>query len=574
MLKKLFAAITLLALVVPLVAGCATPTPEIVEKVVTEIVKETVIVEGTPQVVEKEVTKIIEVEKVVTATPEPKKEMRKGGTLVIADAESNTSLDPFITSWHSWPHYALYATLMTYDMNLDYVGVLADTWEASEDGKTLTVKLIDYATFSDGTPVNAEAIKWNFEHGSDPETGASGWADMVGLLEEFEVVDEYTFNLHLTRSYAPLYHVLSGLEIVSPTAYKEWGVDDFGTHPIGAGPFLLKELVTDNYVVLEKRPDFKWAPEELYDPTGPVYLDEFMIKFIGEEQTVLAGLETGEFHFSGIPTQNLADMEANPDVYVHSQMQNQIRYVGFNTSKAPWDNPELRRALSYAINRPEVVALAYDGQAEPLYQPLPPTIWGHNPDLDAGSYHYDPDKAMEMLDALGYKDVDGDGFREDPDGNPWPVRLSTASADEWKRLAEVVEAQFRDVGLKVEILEWSAVIDLTTTGTHDLFLLLYGYTEPSILTYFFDPARIGGSNRAWYDNKELADLLVEADSDLNRETRYETITQISQLVIDEAPWIFLCVPNMIYGIRNELKGWKIHPFGDLLYYNAYFEVEE
>jgi peptide/nickel transport system substrate-binding protein len=156
------------------------------------------------------------------------------------------------------------------------------------------------------------------------------------------------------------------------------------------------------------------------------------------------------------------------------------------------------------------------------------------------------------------------------------VRLSTASADEWKRLAEVVEAQFRDVGLKVEIelLEWTAVIDLTTTGTHDLFLLLYGYTEPSILTYFFDPARIGGSNRAWYDNKELADLLVEADSDLNRETRYETITEISQLVIDEAPWIFLCVPNMIFGIRDELKGWKIHPFGDLLYWNAYFEVEE
>jgi peptide/nickel transport system substrate-binding protein len=257
-------------------------------------------------------------------------------------------------------------------------------------------------------------------------------------------------------------------------------------------------------------------------------------------------------------------------------MQNQIRYIGFNTSKAPWDNPELRRALAYAINRPEIVALAYDGQAEPLYQPLPPTIWGHNPDLDAGSYLYDPDKAMEMLDALGYKDVDGDGFRDDPDGNPWPVRLSTASADEWKRLAEVVEAQFRDVGLKVEIelLEWTAIIDLTTTGTHDLFVLLYGYTEPSILTYFFDPDRIGGSNRAWYDNKELADLLVKADSDLNLETRYETIREASQLIIDEAPWIFLCVPNAITGVREEFKNWRIHPEGGLLFWNAYFEVED
>jgi peptide/nickel transport system substrate-binding protein len=566
--KKLFLVVMLVALVAALVTSCAPPTPEV------KVVKETVIVAGTPQVVEKEVTKIVTVEKVVTATPQP--EPRKGGTLVIADAESNTSLDPFVTSWHSWPHYALYATLLMYDMNLDYVGYLADTWEASEDGKTVTIKLIDYAIFSDGTPVNAEAIKWNMMHGADPETGASGWADLVGLLEDVEIVDDYTFKMHLASSYAPLYHVLSSLEMVSPTAYEKWGVDDFGTHPVGAGPFLLKELVTDNYVVLERNLDWKWAPEELYDHPGPVYLDEFIVKFIGEEQTILSALETGEIHFAPIPTQNLAEMQANPNIHVHSQMQNQIRYMGFNTSKAPWNNRDLRRALAYAVNRPELVELAWDGQAVPLYQPLPPTIWGHNPELDAGSYHYDPDKSRQMLDELGYVDVDGDGFREDPDGNPWPVRLTTASDDIWKRQAEVIAAQFADVGVKVEIelLEWSAVIDLTTTGTHDLFLLLYGYTEPSILTYFFDPERIGGSNRAWYDNKELAALLFKADADLNRETRYQTITELSQLVIDESPWIFLCVPNNIFGIRKELKNWKIHPFGDLLYWNAYFEVQD
>jgi peptide/nickel transport system substrate-binding protein len=269
-------------------------------------------------------------------------------------------------------------------------------------------------------------------------------------------------------------------------------------------------------------------------------------------------------------------MQANPDVHVHSQMQTMIRYIGFNTSKAPWDNPDLRRALAYALNRPEVVELAWGGEAVPLYQPLPPTIWGHNPEIDAGSYHHDPDKAREMLDDLGYVDVDGDGVREDPDGNPWPVRLSTVSDDIWKRQAEVITAQFADVGVKLEIelLEWSALLDLTTTGTHDLFLSLYGYVEPSILTYFFDPERIGGSNRAWYVNEELAELLIKADSDLNRETRYQTITELSQLVIDESPWIFVCVPNDIFGVRKELKDWRIHPEGGLLYWNAYFEVED
>lgn len=414
------------------------------------------------------------------------------------------------------------------------------------------------------------------EHFIDPEVGSSAGAMLIDILEEVEVVDEYTFKMHLASSHAPLYETLTLWEIVSPTAYEKWGVDDFGTHPVGAGPFLFKELVTDNYVVLERNPDFKWAPEEIYDHPGPVYLDEFVVKFIGEEQTALSALETGEIHFVPIPAQNLADMKANPDVHVHSQMQNQIRYIGYNCSKAPWDNPDLRRALAYAVNRPEIVELAWDGEAVPLYQPLPPTIWGYNPDLDAGSYHYDPDKSREMLDDLGYVDVDGDGFREDPDGNPWVARLSTVSGDIWKRQAEVIAAQFADVGFKIEIeqLEWSALLDLTTTGEHELFLSLYGYSEPSILTYFFDPARIGGSNRAWYDNKELAELLFKADADPNRETRYQTITELSQLVIDESPWIFVCVPNYLFGIRKELKDWGIHPEGNLLYWDAYFEVED
>lgn len=498
----------------------------------------------------------------------------RGGRLVVADANSNVSLDPFVSSWHSWPHYALFSTLFSRAEDLSYVGFLADTWEASEDGTELTINLIDSATFTDGTPVDAEAIKWNLEKYANPDTGASQGADLVGLLEEVEVLSEYSFKLHLASSFAPLFFVLSGLEIVSPTAYEELGVDNFGTNPVGAGPFKLKELNTDNYVLLEKNPDFTWAPAELYEHPGPVYLDELQILFIGEDQTILSALETGEITYAGIPTQNLGDVEANPDITVHKAQLDQIRYVGFNTSKAPWDNEELRKAFAYATNREEFNELAWDGLALPLYQPLPPTIWGHNPELDAGSYQYDPDQASAILDELGYVDADGDGLREDPEGNPWSVPLSTASTDEWRRQAEVLEAQWRDVGIPVEIelMEFSALIDLTTTGTHDLFLLQYGYQDPSILTYFFDPDRKGGSNRAWYSTDELTALLVKADTDLNQETRYQTITELSQYVIDHSPWVFLTVPPFLAGVRNELQGWKINPDLSFLYWNAYFEV--
>jgi ABC-type transport system substrate-binding protein len=118
----------------------------------------------------------------------------RGGRLVVADAASDTSLDPFVTSWHSWPHYALYATLFKRDANLDYVGFLVDTWEASEDGTELSITLIENATFTDGTPVDAEAIKWNLEKYADPENTASQGADLRGLLGG-AVITENIFGL-------------------------------------------------------------------------------------------------------------------------------------------------------------------------------------------------------------------------------------------------------------------------------------------------------------------------------------------------------------------------------------------
>ena len=499
----------------------------------------------------------------------------KGGRLVVADANSNTSLDPFVSSWHSWPHYAIYPTLFARAEDMSYIGFLADTWEVSEDSKALTINLIDFATFTDGSPIDAEAIKWNLDRYANPDTGASQGRDLIGLLEAVEINSDYSFTMQLASPYAPLFFVLSGLEIVSPTAYEASGPDDFGTSPVGGGPFMFKELVTDNYVLFERNPDFTWAPEELYDHPGPVFLDELQILFIGEEQTVLAALETGEVSLAGIPTQNLADAQANPDIDVDIAQLNQIRYVGFNTSKDPWTNPDLRRAFAYATDREEFVTLAWEDLAQPLYQPLPPTIWGHNPELDAIAPSFDPDKASELLDSLGYVDVDGDGLREDPDGAAWSVPLATASPDEWRRQAEVLEAQWRDVGipLEIQLLEFSALVDLTTTGEHDLFLLLYGYSDPSILTYFFDPARKGGSNRAWFSTDELTELLNAADTQLDPNLRYEAVTAVSEYIIEASPWVYLAVPPALTGVRAELENWRIHPDLSFLYWNAYFETE-
>ena len=99
------------------------------------------------------------------------------------------------------------------------------------------------------------------------------------------------------------------------------------------------------------------------------------------------------------------------------------------------------------------------------------------------------------------------------------------------------------------------MVDLTTTGEHDLFLLLYGYSDPSILTYFFDPGRKGGSNRAWFSTDELTDLLTAADTQLDPELRYEAVTAVSEYIIEASPWVYLAVPPALTGVRAELENW-------------------
>lgn len=552
MSNKKLTILIILVLITPLIMAACSSTQE-------------------PQVVEQEVTRVVtvEVEKIVAATPEP----GEPTTLVVADPESNSQMDPFRASLLGYPHLGVFTPLVTLGKEKDWVGVLADSWESSPDGKIFTIHLIKNAKFTDGTPVDAEAIRWNLMKYVDPDEGTVFGEWLIGILEDVEVVDDYTVRLHLSTPYASILYVLYQMGIASPTAYEKWG-EDFGMHPVGAGPWILKEWVTDNYAVLVRNPDFNWAPKGLYEDPGPVRVDEMIVKFITEDQTRLAALKTGEVQVARIPDPNVDEMLSNPDVRVYSYGSWNLFYLGFNCQSPPWDNRDLRWALAHAVNRNEVAQLAWEGHATPVLGPLTPAATGYNPELMAEiAAPYDPTIAMQLLDDLGYKDVDGDGFREDPDGKPWNPSLITSSVTaNFRRGAEVLEAQLRAVGVKVElnVMDSASLMEMTKAGTHELFFFRYAHNDPNVLQYFFKPEFIGASNRARYANEELAALLTKADQMMDPAERLEVLDQIQESIVTEAPWIPLLVENVYVGVRKELVNWEFTPDGTLLYWNAYF----
>lgn len=491
-----------------------------------------------------------------------------GGRLVIADAQGDAPLDPFKTTWHSTAHFLVYTSYVDTDLDLSYIPYTFASWEASADGKDVTFKVAPDITFSDGTPVNAEAIKFNIDTSTDPERHSPG-ASAYGPIKDVEVVDDMTVTLKYDVPYAPLLNGLSGREVASKTAFEKWG-DDFTNHPVGAGPYLVKQQVPGNEILYTRNPDYKWPPK-FYKNRGPAYPDEISLKIIKEDATIWAALQSGDVHIGAIPSTFVKDAEGNDNVTVVKQLDTGIRYLGMNCSKPPFDDPLVRQAIAHAIDRKPIVDNALDGYGEVLYTPLAVNIaYSDNEAMQKISYPYDVAAGKDKLKQAGY-DVSGEYATKD--GKPFEVQLMVNNTDFFKRAAQIVQAQLKELGIKIniQIMEGTALNDATTTGNHQMFLQLYGSTDPNIMFYFFHSSRKKATNRAWYSTPELDSLLEQGQQSVDPEKQKEIYLKVQETVVKEAPWVVLCNPYEFTGVRKEVRGFTVHPQGGLLLHDAWLK---
>ncbi len=501
---------------------------------------------------------------------------RKGGDLIIAELGGYYTLDPFATPWHAAPQYSVYDTLLTLKPDLTgYVGDLAeDQWEVSSDNLSVTLHIRKGITFQDGTPVNAAAIKWNLDHWTDKQVAAPGGGNLQSVYASSEAPDDTTLIIHLSSPYAPLFNELAGLEMVSPTAYQEKGPDNFAQAPVGAGAWTVKEIVPNNSVTYTRNESYAWAPPSIYENKGAVYPDTLTFKYMSDEQVQYAALETGEIALlPAVPSQFLDKAKTNPNITLVQGQEAGGTYLGFNTQFKPFDDPKVRIAISYAINRDELIQAAFNGAAVPMYSNLASSELGYSQAMEdyGKSVSDDPEKAKSLLDELGYT-VGSDGIRVGPDGKKMEYTLTTTPDDPRKRAAEAIQGQLADIGVKVniDIKETTVVMQMTVEGTHQMILWGYGLIDPNILTYLFSSARIGKSNRTRYNNPDLDKILLAADGDLNWETRQQKVADALKILIDNRPNVPLWSQITYLGYRNDIiGGLKFDKLGGYLLTDAY-----
>lgn len=403
---------------------------------------------------------------------------------------------------------------------------IAESYEISEDGLDYTFHLRDDVTFHDGTPLTAEDVVFSIELYKASEYQGS----QISMLSSVEATDDYTVVCHLDTPYAPFLGGILSPNICSK-AYYEADPDAFVKNPIGSGPYKFVERSVGSNLVLE-------ANEDYY--RGAPALKNVRFEVIPDAATKAIALQTGEIGFAEIDSSVLAQLEANPAITVTEVPTSSFCYISMNLEKEPFNDVKVRQAINYAVNRENLVAVCYDGEAEVNSNICAKNRNGYSE--DQLQYTYDPDKAKALLEEAGLT-------------TPYDLG-EILVAEKYSNLATVVQNDLKAVGLDVTISvkEFNSYIGDLTSGNYDITVLnmtLEGDTQTLEMALITD--YIGTANNARYSDPEMDELFGKTRSEIDPDKRLELFDQIFSKVQDEAVYAVLCNPLTLYAYSSDLQ---------------------
>lgn len=501
-------------------------------------------------------------------------EPAKGGDLTYALATSPDTLDPHRSSLavSVRAFRTIYDSLVVQDENNEIQPWLATEWEVSEDDKSYTFKLREDVKFHDGTPFNAEAVKYSFDRILNLETQALNSVALLAPYESAEVIDEFTVKLNLSTPSASFLSNLSQamLGIVSPTAAEKDG-EQFGKNPVGTGPFKFVSWTENAEIVVEKNEEYNWAPSYVENQGAP-YLDKLTFKIIPEEATRIGSVQSGQvLAAETVPPQNIVALENDPENHLLKANTLGLPYtLFFNQREEPWNDVNVRRAVFQAVDVDAIVETLYMGTYDRAWSPLSPGILGYDKSLE-NSWETDIAAANKLLDEAGYK-IGEDGIRE-KDGEKLTLNYVDASPNREKRndIAVIVQQQLKEVGIAVEV---NITPDYRTVIYENSEYDLYGNSmvnsDPNALRGIYhtpEASRVLASLVGGYDER-LDKLLEQGTVESDPAKREEIYKEAQHIIIDQAMIIPIYVFPYTVAASNKVDGIVFDTLGYPLFNDA------
>lgn len=453
----------------------------------------------------------------------------------------------------------IYEPLVNYEANGKIVPGLAKSWEISPDGITYTFHLREGVVFQDGTPFNAAAVKWNMDRWLADElwSGNPYWHKII--RETIQAPDEYTVTFKLNE---PYFATLQELTFTRPSRMlSPSSVDANGKYvkPVGTGSWKLEEYVPDQRMV--------FVPFENYWGEKPK-LSKVILEVIPDAQARVNALLSGEVgliggdYIGGIPLESIPLLKQNPNVNVVTGQGGSTYVIGMNFLKPPFNDENIRRAVNYAIDRNIIAEKLFSGLVTPaqgVFPPSVPYVTYKNPQL----YTYALDKAKDLLKQAGWK-TGNDGILE-KDGKKFETEyiVDGGAFPQSKSLAEVVQAQLREVGIDVKIRlvdygAWSAAIQQADYGLSTW--LTYGppYDPQSGVSMLFRYAILGaGDDGTVYGDPtldSLEDTTLRTTTEEDRQAAFDKIWEYMDVHSVCAPIVFSV---RTFAVDSHVKGFNL-----------------
>ena len=483
---------------------------------------------------------------------------RFGGTIVVAGRNDIVTLNPLVsTDMESAQHqaYVLFTTLVRSGPEFEPIPWLARSWEVDPEGDRITFRLRDDLYWHDGVPVTAADVAFTWERVVDPAVPFFNPA-YFDAWEAVEVLDEHTVRFTVRPSSNLLYgwavtailpeHILGD---VPPT---ELATHPFGTvAPVGSGPFRFVERVPGDRWVFEANPEF---PEAL---GGRPYADRLVYRQIPEDAVAEAALRTGEVQMIVDADPYAAGRLArDTSLVVTSYPSAEYSLIAWNTRREPFSEPDVRRAMTLAIDREAIARVVRGAYGSVSTGPVGPWHWAFDPEWKP--LPFNPDSAATLLERAGWSDSDSDGVR-DKDGIPLSFELYSTPRQAWRDIGEIVQAQLADVGVEVEprIREQASLIPLVTSPDRRFDAFMVGWSRDVPLDdrdlwacdRVDDPMHFTGWCLSDLDAVLDSMQVVSDREELERLThRYEA------LVVDAQPFTFLYNVETVLARAASLRG--------------------
>lgn len=470
-----------------------------------------------------------------------------GGTLTYALATTPDTLDPQRSGWAVSVRVFgnIYDNLVVQDQDGKIKPWLAKSWITSTDGLSYTFKLRKDVTFHDGTPFNAEAVKFNLDRIINPATKAANALALVQPYQSSNVIDEYTIKVNLARPSEAFLANLSQsmLGIISPTAAKKYG-EQFGQHPVGTGPFEFVSWEDNASIKLKRNDHYAWGPETV-DNTKAPQLDGITFSIIPEEATRVGSVQSKQvLAAETVPPQNILGLQNSPDQQLLQTDTPGLPYTLFiNQRNAPWNELKARQALQSAIDIGAIVKTLYLGTYKQAWSALTPSILGYDASLE-NKIQPNVERANQLLDELGWT-RGADGIRV-KDGKRLVLRYVDSSPNREKRndIAAMVQQQLKAVGIEVQV---NITKDIATVVFQNKAYDLYGNSQvnadPNALSSFYHtPAAGARETLTGYSDPQLDTWLEEGAVTKDSSKREQIYRQIQERISDQA----LIIPVYIF----------------------------